>query len=1229
MRFDLVNNPFVGLRPFESDESLLFFGRQTQTMEILQRLHQFHFVAVTGSSGSGKSSLIKAGVVPQLKAGYLVRLNDHWIISTMKPGETPVRNLVDSIVDQIDHHNNGLTDLTSEKLLEKIRKKGVEGILDVLKLVLKSNTNFLLLVDQFEELFRFSFDKKDLGKTNKAIEFVNILLKLSMQTELPIYVIITMRSDFIGDCAQFYGLPEAMNQSQYIVPRLNRVQLENIIEAPVRLFNGKINPALTDRLLNDSYLVKDELPLLQHALMRIWETEKTIDQNGELDIGDYKKVGGIQKALSNHADEALRGMSETQLSLTKKIFQALTTIDENGRKIRRPAHLSELQAVTETDRETLLSIIDLFIRGSKNFLVISKAGNENDLIIDISHESLIRQWNILNAWVDEEAESCKLYLRLSESADLYHENKKDLLTGNELHQVLEWYHTFQPGKSWAQRYDFNYEKNIQYLKESEKEEKKQRAIKLRNRRLLIASLIFIILIISGFAYSIYQNDKKNKKALALNYWKSSQSARDDNNYLDAFHLVAEAAAASNDKKLIQKFLLDGEGYLPRTSLRNIFPQKGIINSVAFSADGDRILIASNDGTARIIDKTTGKQIGADMNNQWPVTGAVFSADNSMVLTAGNGQAVRIWDVASGKQIHVFRFEKDVTSAAFSPDGKLVLACGVNDSAQIWEIATEKMLYAFKHENDVLSGVFSPDGTRILTTSNDVMPHLWDLATKKKISFSIENDDQISNAVFSPDGTKIVTISSDSTVRVWDLLGNPLAFFKHDEKVTDVTFSPNSKWILTASRDKTARLWDIKTKSQLGAGMKHEGPVYSVSFSADGKQILTAGWDKTIRLWDIETSSIGNNDFAMLNGEVTSGFFSPDGTMVLTVSDDSTARIWDLSSRKQIVSLKHKGLVKSAVFSTDGAKLLTVCDDSTILIWETATGRPLNSLKLEDPISNGVFSYNGKLIMAVTDDVTATGNNHIHIWDAALTSAKPLHTFTHTGVSAAVFSADGKTILISSTDGAAHLLNADSGKEVILFKHDVIVNSAVFSPDGKRILTASDDFTARIWNLATGNQIGPSMKHRSFVKSAVFSPDGKWIITTSWDNAAHLWDAATLKEIGVGRKHDGSVTSAAFSPDSKSILTTGNDPATRLWQITSDLDIPTSLFELQAKATTGVIYNPETSETNCLPDKEWRTLKEQYDKRGREHYKNCKYPQYNLWRKFNIDEAGKKQPGFEN
>lgn len=1219
MIFNANSGPFVGLRPFESEESLLFFGRQNETLELLQRLHQFHFVAVTGGSGSGKSSIIKAGLIPRLKAGYLVNDSDHWAIVSMKPGQSPMCNLAEAILTQPGLLNG---DYTVEALQEKIVREGVDALLNVLKPAWASHTNFFLLVDQFEELFRFSLHENTADKKDEAIDFVNILLQFSTQTDLPIYIVITMRSDFIGDCAQFYGLPEAMNQSQYIVPRLNRIQLETTIEAPVRLFNGKINPALTAKLLNDSQLIKDELPLLQHALMRIWDTEMNVDRNGELDIEDYKRVGGIEKALSNHADEALAGMSATELNLSKKIFQALTAIDDNGRKIRRPIRLSQLLLLTGVDEKTLLAIINRFVEDNRSFLVLNKVENKNDLLIDISHESLIRQWGILDGWVDEEAEAGNMLKRLSESATLYAGKKKDLLSGNELHQFLQWYYLFKPDIVWAQRYSVQYQNNIDYLKDSEEEEKKQRFRKRLNRRILIASLLLIIAIISGFAFVIYRNNIKNREALALNYWKSGQTARTQGNVLAGLHLVANAAVTTNNQGLIKDLFVDGEAYLPHTSLENIFPQNAIINTVVFSPDDKYILIAGNDGSARIIDKITGQQIGNEMNHSMPVIGAAFSYDGKWILTFTN-KAVFIWDRATLKQVHIFKDEDDVKSAVFSPDARLVLTGTANNYAKVWQIDTEKKIDSFEHVAAVSSAVFSIDGTKLLTTCSDFTPHLWDIATKKEINFSDssihKNESIILGVSYSNDGTKILTRCSDSTCRVWDITGKQLASFKHDDDIKDAVFSPDGKWVLTASRNKAARLWDITTQHQVGPVMKHDGPIYSVAFSADGNEILTAGWDKMIRLWKMESVPVDNKQIVFKQkGIITSGVFSSDGKRILTAGYDSTARVWNVESGKQLNSLKHNGKVNSAIFSADGTKVLTASDDSTVRVWNAGNGEQIGYIKLDEKVNAATFSSDAKSILTVS----ANGDlSAVDVWDAEIeASSVPVRSFK---LPYYIFnvnvSADSKTILIAG-DSSAYIIDAFTGKQLMSFQHEDEVTDASFSPNEKNIVTASRDLTARVWNIFNGKQIGPSMNHNGAVNTAFFSADGKWIVTAGWDMEAHIWNASTFKEMGGAKEQGAPVTSAVFSPGAKFILITAYDSTARLWPILADLDLPVDLFKLQAQVITGVEYNVVTGETECIPAKEWYSLKEKYNNQAKEHYKICKYSNYNFWGRFNNGEA---------
>ena len=468
-------NPYVGLRPFETDESILFFGRSEQTLELLQRLHQHHFVAVVGSSGCGKSSLLRAGLIPALKAGYLVDESDHWFIAIMKPGQSPLYNLAEALLRQIDP---AVSDATILLLVQKIKEEGVDAVLHIiLPLRKQQQINFFLLVDQFEELFRFSIETNEAAKKDEAIDFVNILLELSGNTTVPVYIVFTMRSDFIGDCSQFYGLPEALNKSQYLVPRLTRLQLKNAIEGPAKLYAGKINPALTSRLLNDVQNVKDELPLLQHVLMRTWDYEMKKDRNGEIDLHDYEEVGFIDKALSVHADEAMKGLNDNEKHIAQLMFQSLTTTDHGGRKIRKPAHISVLEKLTGATADTLYKIIDHFNEDKRSFLIVNKSAGTGDPLIDISHESLIRQWETLSKWADEEAESAKNYLQLSNDALRHKEGKKDLLDSTELQVAVNWRNTNKPNETWAGKYNNLYTEAIDFLEESieyEKNVKKQK-----------------------------------------------------------------------------------------------------------------------------------------------------------------------------------------------------------------------------------------------------------------------------------------------------------------------------------------------------------------------------------------------------------------------------------------------------------------------------------------------------------------------------------------------------------------------------------------------------------------------------------------------------------------------------------------------------------------------------------------------------------------------------------
>lgn len=462
-------NPFVGLRPFESADSLYYFGRKQQTHALLNLLNANRFVAVVGSSGSGKSSLVRAGLIPNLEAGFLVQDRDLWKISIFKPGGSPLRNLAEamlSVTGGIDRAE------TLSGLLARIRRQGSQAMVHQAQLALQgSESNLLVVVDQFEELFRFQ-QIKTTTVQEEAADFVSMLLSLTVQKVIPIYVVLTMRSDFLGECDAFQGLPEAMNASQFLVPRLTRDQRREAIRGPIRLARAEITPRLTDRLLNESIDSRDDLPVLQHVLMRTWNLWAR-DGNGPVDLEHYEQAGTIRHALSLHAEEALIGLSDENLTMAKRMFQALTETDASNRRIRRPARLHEIAAVCgkKEDPETIMALIRRFNADNRNFLVFSPGAAADNPLLDISHESLIRQWKSLAVWVEEEADSARVYKRLAETAELHADDKAGFYSEADLKVALDWQRQQQPNGEWAARYSPKFELAMGFLEKSAKKQK--------------------------------------------------------------------------------------------------------------------------------------------------------------------------------------------------------------------------------------------------------------------------------------------------------------------------------------------------------------------------------------------------------------------------------------------------------------------------------------------------------------------------------------------------------------------------------------------------------------------------------------------------------------------------------------------------------------------------------------------------------------------------------------
>lgn len=467
---ELARNPFPGLRSFQEDEDFLFFGREGQIAELLKRFRNQHFLAVVGTSGSGKSSLIRAGLIPALHRGTLVSAGSKWEVLYARPGGSPMENLARAL-EQSDLYE------TSNELFPRLLaclNRSRSGLIDAIQQSsIESDTNLLLVIDQFEEVFRYR--RRDEQSLVKAADFVAALLEASTRSQRRVYIIVTMRSDYLGDCSIFPGLAEAVNRGEYLIPRMSREEMRDAIVNPIRVAGGTISNRLLQKLLNRVSDNHDQLPLLQHALMRTWDAwEQGHLDNEPVDLSHFESAGEVEFAISQHADEVLAFLPEYQRSIAKRLFQALTEMGSDQRETRRPTRLQDLRKIIDCKEDDLLAVIDAFRDKSCAFITPTQGMTiYGDTYVDISHESLMRAWSTLKEWVQQEHQSARIYRRLAETATLHAEGRSGLYRDPDLQVATAWRRGNPTNAAWASRYHESYELALNFLDRSQAEQKRE------------------------------------------------------------------------------------------------------------------------------------------------------------------------------------------------------------------------------------------------------------------------------------------------------------------------------------------------------------------------------------------------------------------------------------------------------------------------------------------------------------------------------------------------------------------------------------------------------------------------------------------------------------------------------------------------------------------------------------------------------------------------------------
>jgi WD40 repeat protein/tetratricopeptide (TPR) repeat protein len=1193
-------NPFRGLQVFDFEHAPIFHGRTKEIGAVLEALEvqlreRRPFVLVVGPSGSGKSSLVRAGVLPLLIQPETIEGIGLWRRAVTRPGAggrdsdcfdalasallespalpalenpestdvvrelaTELREYSDSVAlrlrDALDHaarewkieQSHYLTD-KERQFREAGRPDDADSAQEQRERLEIPRARLALVIDQLEELFTSGLS------SDVQQKYVATIAALARSGR--VFVIGTLRSDFYASYQRFPDLIELSRPAGKVDLRPpSGNEIGNMIRLPAEAAGLQFeedqgsDQRLDQALAEVATVTPESLPLLEHVLSLLYEAQAT-RSDGLLRWSDYRELGELKGALAKHAEAVFNTLEPDEQAAFPGIMRRLVTLGQGEEEVPNRRMVPYRDFVISTDRDAgARAFVDLFI---KERLLIADIDPQGEMTVNVAHEALLREWQRVKAWLKENREFLRMRDRLDASLRLWHHRgrqKDDLL---------------RPGLPLAEGEKLikDYEESlsleaVNFVRASISERKRRRHVQDGIRYTILAAITGLA-IFAGLQWFRAERQRRNaaqalkseaetaaklKEQLKQASWASFNQAERQfqlKEWNEAIALLARAIKFDPTNQVVsQRFfhelIAHREKALPIPV--KLFTHHDVVYHVSFDADGARILTASWDKTAKLWETGSGKLIMTFAHNA-AVNTAKFSPDGTRVVTASADRTAKIWDAGSGRVLSSFNHQDSVTDATFSPDGAEIATASADKTVKVWDVSSGKLIATLAHQGLVNGVAFSPDGKRILTASADKTAKLWDALTGALIA-SLPHQGIVYFARFSPDGTRVVTTSGDRTAKLWDASSaNLLATFTHQDSVYYAAFSPDGTRVISASADKSARLWETAS-AKLIVTLKHQDVVGHVAFSPDGERIVTASWDRTAKLWTTSgklLASFSHQD------ELNDAVFSPDGSQVLTASWDKTVKLWEARMGELIASFDHSEGVNDVVFSPDGTRVLTASADNKARLWDSISGKLIGSFQHDASVNAVAFSPDGSRILTGAADHTAK------IWE--LKTRMLVATFSHEdSVNAAVFNPDGARILTAGSDKKAKLWDLASGKLLLTLVHDEGVNAAAFSPDGRRILTASADKTARLWDAATGNPV-VSFDHEDSVNHVAFSPDGTQILTACADKTANLWNVASGKVIQVFA-HEGPVRCAVFSPDGARVLTGSTDNIARLWDIAS-------------------------------------------------------------------------------
>ena len=1127
-------NPYKGLRAFDEPDAEDFFGRDALVDEVLGRLAGHRgdgrLVLVVGGSGSGKSSLVRAGLLPRVRRGEAGG-SDRWFVASMVPGASPFKELAESLRQVAVIEAPGVAqELAGSE----------EGIDRVLRRIVPEGGELLLVVDQLEELFTLAGDGEQRAFLDGLIHALGV-------ADSRLRVVATLRADFYDRPLRFEGFGAAVGDATVPIAAMSAAELEAAIVGPLERVGGRVERALVAELVGAVLHEPAALPSMQFTLYEL--AERSPDR--DLTLAAYRQLGGVDAAIAARAEALYRSLDDAARGGVRRVFERLVVVGTEGEPTRRRALRAELTDAAGPATDEVLAVIEAWAQA--RLLTLDRHLESRQPTVEVAHEALLRDWPRLRGWLEEDREEIVALGQLREAAAGWDDLGRDpgaLYRGARLDTALDvaerGARTLPPLEQ-----EFLDASRTERDRERQREADQLRRTARANRRLraqLVALAIALVVALVVGAVAVGQRNRASEERRVATARELAAAANANLDVDPERSILLAVEAVDVARRADGVVLREAEEALHRavqsSRIIRTVPQGGF--GLAVSSDGARFVTGGfdpGDATATVWDTDTGEEL---VVLQGEARALALSPDDRLVAIAHGDGTVRLWDAATGDVLHVLGgHEGFVTQPAFSPDGRWLAAGGQDWTVRVWDVASGRGETTLTgHTGVVISTAFSPDGARLATASDDTTARIWDLATGEVAATLTGHAWGVTSVAFSPDGRRVATASIDGEARIWDAeTGTLLRRFAGPASFQAVVFSPDGSRLATAGSDAVARVWDVETGRELVRLAGHSGVIGNLAFTPDGDRLLTTGVDGTTRLWDVSVA--GARDWLTVpsvRGIYVGVAFAPDGATFAAPAEPNGVTIWDAATGDEVITLAgHEPKLTTVAYSPDGGKLVGASDlTARPPVWDVRSGELLFTLDgHSSTVRVAAFSPDGRRIVTGSLDTTA------RVWDAATGEQLGVLRSDEGAVDAVAYSPDGRLLVTGDEGGNVRVWDATTLEPVRTLRgHTSAMLDVSFGPGGM-LVTASDDGTARVWDVASGAERVTFRGHRASVNQVAISRDGTRVATTSDDATTQLWDPTSGRELLTLVGHNNTVWGVDFSPDGRLLATASTDGTTAL------------------------------------------------------------------------------------